>query len=104
MHYQKVSKELGLENLGDYHDMYVECDTLLLADVFENFKDKFIDIYGLDPVHFFCAPGLTWQLCLKKTRVELELLTDIDMLWMVENGIRGGMCRAMQRYTKANNK
>ena len=97
-----MSKELGLGNLGDYHDLYVECDTLLLADVFENFKDKCIDIYGLDPVHFLSAPGLTWQPCLKKTRVELELLTDIDMLWMVENGIRGGMCQAMHRYTKAN--
>ena len=60
MHYKKVFKELGLKNLGDYHDLYVQCDTLLLADVFENFRNKCIEIYELDPVHFLSAPGLTW--------------------------------------------
>ena len=72
--------------------MYVQCDTLLLADVFENFRDKCIEIYGLDPTHFFSAPGLPWQTCLKKTGVKLELLTDYDMLLMVEKGNRSGMC------------
>ena len=60
MHCQKVFKELELKNLGDYHDQYVQCDTLLLADVFENFRNKCIEIYELDPVHFLSAPGLTW--------------------------------------------
>ena len=59
---------------------------------------------GLDPSYFYSAPGLAWQACLKKTRVELELLTDIDMLLMIENSIRGGMCQATYRYVKANNK
>ena len=76
----------------------------MLADVFKNFRDKFIEIYGLDPAHFLSAPGLAWQACLKKTKVELELLTNIDMLLMVEKGIRGGICQAIHRYAKANNK
>ena len=71
---------------------------------FENCKDKCIEIYELDPVHFKSAPGLAWQVCLKKTKVELELLTDIDMLLMVEKGTRGGICQAIHRYAKANNK
>ena len=104
MHYKKVFKELGLKNLSDYHDLYVQCDTLLLADVFENFRNKCIEIYELDPAHFLSAPGLAWQACLKKTGVKLELLTDYDMLMMVEKGIRGGMCQAIHRYAKANNK
>ena len=77
---------------------------LLLADVFENFRDKCIEIYGLDPAHFLSAPRLAWQACLKKTKVDLELLTDIDMLLMVEKGSRGGICQAIHRHAKANNK
>ena len=76
---QKVFKELKLKNLGDYHDLYVQSDTLLLADVFENCRNKCIEIYKLDPAHFLSAPGLTWKACLEKTKVELELLTNIDM-------------------------
>ena len=76
----------------------------MLADVFEKFRDKCIEIYKLDPAHFLSAPGLAWQACLKKTRVKLELLTDNDMLLMVEKGIRGGMCEAVYRYAAANNK
>ena len=92
------------KNLGDYHDLYVQSDTLLLADVFENFKNMCIKVYKLDPAHFLSAPGLAWQACLEKTKVKLELLTDVDMLLMVEKGIRGGICHAIYRYTKANNK
>ena len=76
----------------------------MLADVFENFRDKCIKIYELDPAHFLSAPGLAWHTCLKKTRLKFELLTDADMLLMVENGIRGGICQAVHRYAKANNK
>ena len=103
-HVQKVWDVFEIKNRGEYHDLYVQSDTLLLADVFENFRDKCIEIYGLDPAHFLSAPGLTWQVCLKKTGVELELLTDIDMLLMVEEGIRGGICQAVYRYDKTNNK
>ena len=84
--------------------MYVQSDTLLFADVFENFINKCIEIYELDSAHFLSAPGLAWQAYLKKTNVKFELLTDIDMLLMVERGIRGWICHAIDRYAKANNK
>ena len=103
-HAQRVYKEFKSKNLGDYHDLNVQRDTLLLADVFENFRNKGIEIYELDPALFLSAPRLTWQVCLKKTEVELELLTDIDMLLMVENGIRDGMCQTIHRYARANKK
>ena len=77
---------------------------MLLADVFENFKNMCLNEYGLDPAHILSAPGLAWQACLKESKVELELLTDIHILLMVEKGIRGGICEATHRYTKANNK
>ena len=102
-HAQKVFEEYCTD-MGDYHDLYVQTDTLLLADVFEKFREKCIEIYGLDPSYFYSAPGLAWQACLKKTEVKLELLSDIDMLLMVEKGIRGGMCQSTHRYAKANNK
>ena len=91
------------KNLGEYHDLYVQCDTILLGDVFENFRDNCIEIYELDPAHFLSAPGLAWKACLKKTKLELELLANIDMLLMVEKGIRGGIYQAIQRHAKANN-
>ena len=79
-HVKKVCDAFKIKNLGKYHDLYVQSDTALLADVFENFRDKCIEIYGLDPAHFLSAPGLAWEAFLKKTNVELELLTDPDML------------------------
>ena len=103
-HAQKVFEELGLKNLGHYHDLYVQSDTLLLADVFENFRYKCMEIYELDPDHFLSAPGLAWQAYLKKTEEELELLTDIDISLMVEKEIRGDICHAINTYAKANNK
>ena len=102
-HAQKVFEEFCTD-IGEYHDLYLQTDTLLLADVFESFRNVCLDIYRLDLVCFVSAPGLAWQACLKKTEVELELLTDIDMLLMVEKGTRGGICQAIHRYAKANNK
>ena len=102
-HAQKLFKEYS-KNMGDYHDLYVQADALLLADVFEHVRNMCLEIYGLDPSYFYSAPGLAWQACLKKTKVELELLTDVDMLLMVEKGIRGGMCQSSYRYAIANNK
>ena len=81
------------KNLREYHDLYVQSDTVLLADVFESFRDKCIEIYEFDPARFSSAPGLAWQARLKKTEIKLELLTDNDMLLMFEKGIRGGMCQ-----------
>ena len=95
---------LEIKNRGEYHDLYVQSDTLLLANVIENFRNKCLEIYELDPIYFVSAPGLAWQACLKKTEVKLELLTDYDMILMIEKGIRGGICQATHSYAKANNK
>ena len=103
-HANNVFKGFKFENLGDYHDLYVQSDMLLLADVFNNFRDMCIKEYELDPAHFLSLPVLAWQACLKKTNIELELLTDYDMLLMVEEGIRGGICHSIHRYAKASNK
>ena len=97
-------KILNNKNLGDYHDLYVKSDILLLADVFENVRNTCIKVYELDLAHFLSAPGLAWQACLRKTDVRLELITDPDMLLIVEKGIRGMICHAIHRYAKANNK
>ena len=75
-----------------------------IADVFNNFRDMCTKEYELDPAHFLSLPGLAWQAFLKKTNIELELLTDYVMLIMVEEGIRGGICHSIHRYAKANNK
>ena len=83
-HANNVFKKFNINNLGEYHDLYVRSDTLLLADIFENFRQSCLKNYELDPAHFVSLPGLSWQACLKKTNVELELLTDYDMLLMVE--------------------
>ena len=101
---QKIWDALNIKILGEYHDLYVQSDTALLADVFESFRDKCLEIYELDHAHFLSAPGLAWQACLTKIQVKLELLTDSDMLLMIEEGIRGEMCQATHRYVKANNK
>ena len=84
--------------------MYVQSDTFLLADIFENSRNTCLKIYELDPAKFLSAPGLAWQAALKKTKVKLDLLTDIDMLLKVEKGIPRGICHSIYRYAKANNK
>ena len=103
-HGNNVFKRFRLKDLEEYHNLYVQSDTLLLADVFENFRNKCLEVYELDPAHFLSLPGLAWQACLKRTNIKLELLTDYDMLLLVEEGIRGGICHSIHRYAKANNK
>ena len=83
--------------------MYVQSNTLLLADVFENFINMCIKIYKLDPAKYFSAPGLAWKAALNKTKVRLDLLTDINMLLLVEKGIRGRICHSIYWYAKVNN-
>ena len=102
-HAQKVWKEFKIENMGEYHDLYLLTDTILLANVFESFRTVCMDNYGLDPAHFYTAAVLAWKACLKKTGIILELLQDNDMLLMFESGIRGGITQAVHRYAAANN-
>ena len=104
VHAQRVWKAFDLKNMGEYHDLYLKTDVLLLANVFESFHDTCMKHYGLDPAHFYTSPGLAWQACLKKTGIWLELLSEPDILLMFEKGIRGGLTQAVQRYAKANNK
>ena len=102
-HAHRVWKEFGLKDLGEYHDLYLKTDVILLANVYEEFRKVCLKNYGLDPVHFYTAPGLAWKACLKKTRIRLELLLDPDMLLMFERGIRGGITQSVNGWAKANN-
>ena len=102
-HAKKVWNTFGIRNSGDYHDLYLRTDVILLVNVFEAFRDTCLKHYGLDLAHFYTSPGLAWKACLKKTGVRLELLTDPDMLLMFERGIRGGIAQTVHRYTSANN-
>ena len=77
-HGNNVFKIFKLNNLGEYPDLYVQIDTLLLQDVFENFRNKSLEVYELDPAHFLSLPGLAWQACLKKTNIELELELELE--------------------------
>ena len=103
-HALKVWNVFKMKTFKEYHELYNETDVLLLADVFENFRNSSLKIYGLDPAHYFTAPGLSWDACLKMTGIELELLSDPDMLLMWEKCIRGGISMISNRYGKANNK
>ena len=102
-HACKVWEDFGIRNLGEYHDLYLCTDVILLANVFETFRKVCLDNYELDPAHFYIAPGLAWKACLKKTKIRLALLLDPDMLLMFERGIRGGITQSVHRWAKANN-
>ena len=97
MHGKRVCKDFEIKDLGEYHDLYLKIDTLLLADIFENFRKVCLKIYEEDYAKLLSAPGLAWQAALKKTEVKLELLTDIDILFIVEKGIRGGICNTIHQ-------
>ena len=100
---RNVWNKFKLKNMGDYHDLYLETDMILSANVFESFRKVCIENYGSDPAHFYTAPGLPWKACLKKTGVNLELVKDPDMLLMFERGIRGGITQSVHRWAIANN-
>ena len=100
-HAKRVYKHFETKNLGEYYDLHVRSDTLLLADVFKNFRNISLEIYRLYPVKFLLAPALAWQAVLKKTKVKSNFLTDIDMLLMVEKGIREGICHSYLSICKS---
>ena len=104
VHAKRVFKDFEIENLGEYHDFYVQSTTLMLADVFENFRNMSLKIYELDPAKFLSAPGSAWEAAFKKTEVKLDRLTDIDVLVMVDKGIRGGICHCIYQYATSNSK
>ncbi|XP_065665727.1 uncharacterized protein LOC136087148 [Hydra vulgaris] len=101
---QTVWKEYKCRSFRDYHDLYNVSDVLLLADVFENFRDVCMKNYRLDPAWYYTSPGLAWEAPLRKTKVKLELLNDYDMILMIKNGIRGGISTISNRLGKSNNK
>ena len=90
-HAQAVWKAFKIKSLGQYHDLYLGSDVLLLADVFESFRKTCLEFYKLDPCHYFTSPGLSWDAMLKMTNIKLELMTDIDMFQFIEKGMRGGI-------------
>ena len=103
-HARKVWKTFDIETMGDYHDLYLKSDVILLADVFESFRKTCLQYYKLDPCHYFTSLGLSWDAMLKMTNVKLELMTNVDMFQFIKKGMRGGISYIANRYGKANNK
>ena len=103
-HSIKIWKEDKIKNLGEYHDLYLKIDVLLLAEIFENFRNVCLKHYELDPAHYYTSPGLSWDALLKFSKQKLELLSDINMIQFIESGIRGGVSMISHRHSIANNK
>ena len=89
-----------IKTLGEYHDLYLKTDVLLLADVFEKFVKTCLEYYKLGPCHYFSSPGLSWDAMLKMTGVELKLILDINMHLFIEKGIKGGISCFCKRHSK----
>ena len=103
-HAKKVWKAFKIKTMGEYHDVHLKSDVLLLTDIFESFRKTCFQYYKLDPCHYFTSPGLSWDAMLKMTNIKLELMVDIDMFQFIEKGMRAGVSYIANRYGKANNK
>ena len=103
-HTLDVWNKFQMKLLGDYHDLYLKTDGLLLTDVFGKFINTCLECYGLDPCHQFNSHGLSWDEMLKMTGMELELISDIDKDLLIEKRMRGGISYIFKRYSKANDK
>ena len=96
-HANRVFKAFKLKDLGEYHNFYVNADTIQLSDIYKNIRNMCIKVYEVDTIHFLSAPRLAWAACIRKTEVKLELITNVNMLLMIEEGIKGGICHAIHR-------
>ena len=103
-HANKVWNTFMIKTMGEYHDLYLVSNVLLLTDVFENFRKTCMQYYKLDPCHYFTSLGLSWDAMLKMTNIKLELMTDIDMFQFIKKGMRGGVSYIANRYGNGNNK
>ena len=101
---RKFGRPFNIKTMGEYHDLYLVSDVLLLADILENFRKTCMQYYKLDPCHYFTSPGLSWDVMLKMTNIKLELMTDIDTFKFIEKGMHGGISYIANRYGNANNK
>ena len=103
-HAINVRNKFNMKAFGDYHDIYLKSDVLLLADIFENFRKLCLNYYKLEPAHYYGTPGIAWDACLTKSKQILELIRDPDMYLFIESVKRGGMSFIGHRYAEADNK
>ena len=103
-HTQKVWEAFNIETLADYHDLYLKCNILLLADVFENFRSTCVKYFKLDPAHYYTAPGLAWDAVLKINNTRLQLMIEKELHDVIDKGVRGGICCISRKCATANNK
>ena len=95
-----IWKVFKIKNLGEYHDLYLKTDVLLLVDVFKKFVETCLNYYRLDPCHYFSSPGLSWDAMLKMTKIKLELISDVNMHLFIEKGLRGGISYISKKHSK----
>jgi hypothetical protein len=100
---QEVWREMNIQTMGEYHDLYLVCDVLLFVDLFEQFRCVSMKSYEFDPAQYYTLAGMCWSACLEMSNVKLELLTDLEQYQMIEVGVRGGVSMITTRHAKANN-